>query len=107
MLDPAGELEATSSADGQVAYHIKSPEVKLIDYGTGKRPALCTLLIGSEIEQATPINEKRIRLIQPELLRAPEVRVGCEWGTSADVWNLGYTVRPYLLCLESLLIISL
>lgn len=28
-------------------------------------------------------------VIQPPALRAPEVILGCEWGPSADIWNLG------------------
>jgi len=30
--------------------------------------------------------------IQPYALRAPEVILGCEWGTSADIWNVGCLV---------------
>lgn len=31
-------------------------------------------------------------MIQPESLRAPEVIIGAEWDTKADIWNLGCLV---------------
>lgn len=42
---------------------------------------------------AVPINGFHPDTIQPVALRAPEVILGCEWGPSADVWNLGCLVR--------------
>ncbi|CAL1705919.1 unnamed protein product [Somion occarium] len=53
--------------------------VKLTDYGT-----------------AMPSYTKRERLIQPEALRAPEVLLGCTWGPSADIWNLGCLIFELL-----------
>lgn len=45
-------------------------------------------------------------LIQPDALRAPEVILGMDWGTSADIWNLGCLVsRPRVETLCVLLIV--
>ena len=38
---------------------------------------------------AVTINGPHPALIQPNALRAPEVILGCDWGASADIWNLG------------------
>ncbi|KZT25370.1 kinase-like protein [Neolentinus lepideus HHB14362 ss-1] len=37
-----------------------------------------------------------VPIIQPVALRAPEVILGCGWGTSADIWNLGCMVFEFL-----------
>lgn len=34
-------------------------------------------------------------VIQPESLRAPEVIIGAEWDTKADIWNFGCLVSSY------------
>lgn len=36
-------------------------------------------------------------MIQPESLRSPEVIIGAEWDTKADIWNLGCLVSFFLL----------
>lgn len=38
-------------------------------------------------------DERGIHPIQPDHYRAPEVILGCGWGMSADMWNLGVLVR--------------
>lgn len=53
--------------------------VKLTDFGT-----------------AVPINGFHPDTIQPVALRAPEVILGCEWGSSADIWNLGCLIFEFL-----------
>ncbi|KAI0084866.1 kinase-like protein [Irpex rosettiformis] len=55
--------------------------VVLIDYGTA-------VPLGAGVNS---------RLIQPEALRSPEVILGCEWGTKADIWNLGCIVFELLI----------
>ncbi|KAI9834760.1 MAG: hypothetical protein M1819_002846 [Sarea resinae] len=32
--------------------------------------------------------------IQPQMLRAPELILGCQWDSSVDIWNLGVVVSP-------------
>lgn len=49
------------------------------------------------------------KLIQPEKLRAPEVLIGAQWNTKADIWNLGCLVcffAPPNKCCKCLLLIS-
>lgn len=38
-------------------------------------------------------DERGIHPIQQDHYRAPEVILGCGWGMSADIWNLGVLVR--------------
>jgi serine/threonine-protein kinase SRPK3 len=35
--------------------------------------------------------------IQPESLRSPEVIIGAEWDTKADIWNFGCLVSFYFI----------
>lgn len=53
--------------------------VKLTDFGT-----------------AVSINGFHPDIIQPFALRAPEVILGCEWGPSADIWNLACLIFEFL-----------
>jgi hypothetical protein len=46
---------------------------------------------------ATPAKEHRVELVQPVLLRAPEVTLGHGWSTPIDVWSMGCLVRYSLL----------
>lgn len=39
------------------------------------------------------VEDRFIHPIQPDHYRAPEVILGCGWGISADIWNLGILVR--------------
>ncbi|KAI5898764.1 kinase-like protein [Schizophyllum commune H4-8] len=43
----------------------------------------------ADFDTAVPEHGDRKQLIQPQDLRAPEVLMGCDWGTSADIWNMG------------------
>ncbi|KAG1744713.1 kinase-like domain-containing protein [Suillus occidentalis] len=52
--------------------------VKLTDFGT-----------------AVSINGFHPDIIQPFALRAPEVILGCEWGPSADIWNLACLIFEF------------
>ncbi|EGN94656.1 hypothetical protein SERLA73DRAFT_77409 [Serpula lacrymans var. lacrymans S7.3] len=38
---------------------------------------------------ANKISNRYAAIIQPEALRAPEVIIGAEWDTTADIWNFG------------------
>lgn len=41
-------------------------------------------------------------MIQPESLRSPEVIIGAEWDTKADIWNFGCLVSFFFsFCLHS------
>lgn len=53
--------------------------VRLTDFGT-----------------AVSINGFHPDIIQPFALRAPEVILGCEWGPSADIWNLACLIFEFL-----------
>ncbi|KAL1729821.1 kinase-like domain-containing protein [Schizophyllum commune] len=43
----------------------------------------------ADFDTAVPEHGDHKQLIQPQDLRAPEVLMGCKWGTSADIWNMG------------------
>jgi len=45
---------------------------------------------------AAAIDGPHAAIIQPPALRAPEVILGCEWGASADIWNLGCLIFEFL-----------
>ncbi|CAG8897677.1 unnamed protein product [Penicillium egyptiacum] len=45
---------------------------------------------------ASWINHHPTELIQPVLLRAPEVIIGASWGPSVDIWNLGAVLLEVL-----------
>ncbi|KAF8900307.1 hypothetical protein CPB85DRAFT_1325946 [Mucidula mucida] len=41
----------------------------------------------SDFGSANKVSNKFAKLIQPTALRSPEVIIGAEWGTKADIWN--------------------
>jgi serine/threonine-protein kinase SRPK3 len=41
---------------------------------------------------ANKMSNRYAVLIQPEALRSPEVIIGAEWDTKADIWNFGCLV---------------
>ncbi|KAF9041465.1 kinase-like protein [Panaeolus papilionaceus] len=43
----------------------------------------------SDFGAANMLTNRIAQLIQPESLRSPEVIIGAEWDTKADIWNLG------------------
>ncbi|KAI5833767.1 kinase-like protein [Schizophyllum commune Tattone D] len=43
----------------------------------------------TDFDTAVPEHGDHKQLIQPQDLRAPEVLMGCEWSTPADIWNMG------------------
>jgi len=45
---------------------------------------------------ASWINNHLTEVIQPILLRAPEVMIGAPWGPKADIWNLGAVILEVL-----------
>ncbi|RDB22074.1 Serine/threonine-protein kinase SRPK [Hypsizygus marmoreus] len=59
--------------------HSSKLNVKLTDFGT-----------------AVAVDGFHPAIIQPFALRAPEVILGSEWGTSADIWNLGCLIFELL-----------
>lgn len=69
--------------------------IKLIDFGTCTSFTLThTLSLIQIFPSAILPQGDHKKLIQPDALRAPEVIVGCRWGPSADIWNLGCLVGP-------------
>lgn len=44
------------------------------------------------LPKASWVDDHLMELIQPINLRAPEVVLGAEWDTSADIWNAGCVV---------------
>ncbi|KAI0785883.1 kinase-like protein [Abortiporus biennis] len=42
-----------------------------------------------DFSKASRMSNRRVKLIQPTTLRAPEVLVGAEWDVKADIFNLG------------------
>ncbi|KIY46308.1 kinase-like protein [Fistulina hepatica ATCC 64428] len=51
----------------------KAWRLKLIDFGYA----------------STPQGDREAMDVQPRQVRAPEVFIGCPWGTPIDIWNLG------------------
>jgi serine/threonine-protein kinase SRPK3 len=69
---------------------ISELNVQLSDFGTGK--SLLWMLRSHNLSlglAAAAADGPHAAVIQPPALRAPEVILGCEWGPSADIWNLG------------------
>jgi serine/threonine protein kinase len=64
---------------------------KIADFGLASR--LDSDLPGGEMEKGEEVG---IYPIQPDHYRAPEVVLGCGWGFSADIWNLGVLGRKNL-----------
>jgi serine/threonine-protein kinase SRPK3 len=50
----------------------------------------------SDFGTAAAADGPHAAVIQPPALRAPEVILGCEWGPSADIWNLGCLIFEFL-----------
>ncbi|KAG2126926.1 kinase-like domain-containing protein [Suillus clintonianus] len=72
-------LRVLSSDELLDSIQLSKLDVKLTDFGT-----------------AVSVNGFHPDIIQPFALRAPEVILGCEWGTSADIWNLGCLIFEFL-----------
>ncbi|EMD36241.1 hypothetical protein CERSUDRAFT_115202 [Gelatoporia subvermispora B] len=49
---------------------------------------LATFKLG-DMGSANKMSNRYAALIQPEALRSPEVIIGAEWDTKADIWNFG------------------
>ncbi|KAF5321252.1 hypothetical protein D9619_001150 [Psilocybe cf. subviscida] len=49
----------------------------------------------SDFGAANTMRNRFAQMIQPESLRAPEVIVGAEWDTKADIWNLGCLIYEF------------
>ncbi|KAF8903653.1 kinase-like protein [Gymnopilus junonius] len=58
--------------------YLMSTEFKLSDFGA-----------------ANKMSNRFAQMIQPESLRAPEVIIGAEWDTKADIWNLGCIIYEF------------
>ncbi|KAG1723915.1 kinase-like domain-containing protein, partial [Suillus paluster] len=70
--------------------------VKLTDFGTGESPNIIVILVVTyRCVLAISINGFHPDIIQPFALCAPEVILGCEWGPSADIWNLACLARSF------------
>lgn len=63
------------------------------DFGPLRRAKNIPMFVdfGSSIKFDSP-DERAIHPIQPDSYRAPEVILGCGWGMSVDIWNLGVLV---------------
>ena len=88
-----------SSGYPQVALQLDYDELmsasfKLGDFGSGRPFINCHKWLATETWNclAERLSGKRTQLIQPEALRAPEVIIGADWDSKADVWNLGCLV---------------
>lgn len=68
---------------------------KLADFGSSTILSLLKTIVGIPdlIVPANRANGHFTSLIQPMLLRAPEVILSAEWDSKADIWNFGCLVR--------------
>ncbi|VDB90326.1 unnamed protein product [Peniophora sp. CBMAI 1063] len=71
---------------------IKQDNLMLNDYGGQDKPAMGTAFVLTDLSTAEPEHGEHKRLIQPEALRCPEAAANLEWGTAADIWNVGCLV---------------
>ncbi|KAG1724359.1 serine protein kinase Sky1, partial [Suillus lakei] len=72
-------LRVLSSDELLSLIQLSKLDIKLTDFGT-----------------AVSIDGFHPNIIQPFALRAPEVILGCKWGPSADIWNLGCLIFEIL-----------
>ncbi|EJD54269.1 kinase-like protein [Auricularia subglabra TFB-10046 SS5] len=77
LFDAAGAGDASSDSMHEVV--MGGVDLVLADYGT-----------------AIPLSTPRRFPIQPDALRSPEVLLGCEYDTKADIWNAGCLIFELL-----------
>ncbi|KZV63526.1 kinase-like protein [Peniophora sp. CONT] len=75
---------------------IKQDNLMMDDYGGDEKPAGGTPFVLIDLGTAEPEYGGHKRLIQPDAFQCPEAVAGLEWGTAADIWNVGCLVYELL-----------